>query len=77
MFHISEFTNFNDDSGNIKPYENGYSGVNNSNIDSNNSNNTLDKLIKMAQSSNMNDIENYLNNFSLSDLFFILKQLYL
>ena len=68
-------TNFNDDSGNIKPYENGYSGVNNSNIDSNNSNNTLDKLIKMAQSSNMNDIENYLNNFSLSDLFFILKQL--
>jgi hypothetical protein len=67
--------NFDENSGEIKPYEQGYSGVNNINNQQMNTNNTINNLLNMAQNSNMNDIQNYLNNFSLSDLFYILKQL--
>ena len=63
-------TNFESVESEIVGPEIGYAGLN-----IGNNKVQIDNLINMANNSNMNDIQDYLKNFSLKDLMNILKQL--
>ena len=63
-------TNFESVESEIVGPEIGYAGLN-----IGNNKVQIDNLLNMANNSNMNDIQDYLKNFSLKDLMYILKQL--